>query len=40
MIQGIVDKGSIKEYLFSRVLSVFRHEYGSLGSKYKKQMKR
>merc|ERR1712154_276421 len=36
MIQGIVDKGSIQKYLFTRVLSVFRHEYGS---KYKKQMK-
>lgn len=36
MIQAIVDKGSIKEYLFTRVLSVFRHEYGS---KHKKQIK-
>ncbi len=36
MIQAIVDKGSIQQYLFTRVLSVFKHEYGT---KYKKQMK-
>eukprot|EP01083_Nonionella_stella_P031064 85087_1 len=36
MIQSIVDKGSIQKYLFTRVLSVFRHEYGS---KHKKQVK-
>jgi len=36
MIQSIVDKGSIQKYLFSRVLSVFRHQYGS---KHNKQMK-
>ena len=36
MIQAIVDKGSIQKYLFSRVHSVFRHQYGS---KHNKQMK-
>eukprot|EP01083_Nonionella_stella_P009024 26163_1 len=36
MIQAIVDKGPIQKYLFTRVLSVFKHEYGT---KYKKQMK-
>jgi len=36
MIQSIVKVGSLKKYLFSRVGSVFKHEYGS---KHKNQVK-
>merc|ERR1719445_1001198 len=40
VIQAIVEKGSIQKYLFSRVYSVFRHEYNGQRLRHSIQLRK